>query len=162
MFVSSPADWGQPKRPLLPPRLHWGQSESKMQNCKNFLKKLMLSSDQAMKIMKIMRIWMGVAIVPTTHRPQPRPHQGEFLRICLNIGCQVCKYGILNYIDLQIWWPLVVNFLNLWVCGLFRITNFQIRKICLRFCFEVRVKAKCRIAKTSWKSSCWAQIKPWK
>ena len=24
---------------------------------------------------------MGVAIVPTTHRPQPRPHQGEFLRI---------------------------------------------------------------------------------
>ena len=25
---------------------------------------------------------MGVAIVPTTHRPQPRPHQGEFLRKC--------------------------------------------------------------------------------
>ena len=121
MFVSSPVDWGQPKRPLLPPRLHWGQSESKMQNCKNFLKKLMLSSDQAMKIMKIMRIWMGVAIVPTTHRPQPRPHQGEFLRI----GCQVSEWRILNYIDLQIWRPLVVHFLNLWVCGLFRMTNFR-------------------------------------
>ena len=75
-----------------------------------------------MKIMKIMRIWMGVAIVLTTHRPQPWPHRGEFLRK----DFRVSEWRMQYYIDLQKWLPLVANFLAVWVyseCQIFAMTR---------------------------------------
>ena len=52
-------------------------------------------------------IYWPLAIVLTTHQPQPWPHRGEFLRK----GFQVSKWGMKYYIALPIWLPLVANFL---------------------------------------------------